>query len=316
MDTFDLVEAVAAQQHGVVTAEQCRVRGVSKSQVQSLCRRRIWVRLHEGIYYVYGMEANGSPPRRALIVGAMKSAGPHAVAAFGTAAELLGIEGLPRSDEIHVTLPGWAARCRRFGESRLELHQLALRESDTTVVAGIRTTTPARTVADVMLSTDRLTAVSVLDSGLNRRILVENDVEQIRALMRGRRGAATARAWIEEADARAESPLETRVRLRAADGGLPPEELQYRIRRPDGSVLAIADLAWTRQRVIGEADGASAHDTPSAIFRDRRRQNEIVAAGFVPVRFTWDDTLTASYVPRALYAAMSRAEPPSTSIMG
>jgi very-short-patch-repair endonuclease len=313
MDSFDLIEPVASVQHGVVTAAQCRQRGLSQSQVDTMCRTRRWIRLHEGIYYAYGENASGSPPRLALIVAAMMSAGPHAVAALGTAAEILGIDGLTRSDAIHLTLPGRAARCRRLRDSNLNFHQMVLNVADTTVVRGIRTTNAARTVADVMLSTDRLTAVGVLDSSLNRRILREDDLDQVRRLMRGRRGASTARLWVAEADARAESPLETRVRLRAADGGLPPDELQYRVRRPDGSVVAIADLAWTRRRVVGEADGVSAHDTPSALFRDRRRQNEIIAAGFMPIRFTWADTMAPAYVPAAVRAAMER--PPASSIM-
>ena len=97
------------------------------------------------------------------------------------------------------------------------------------------------------------------------------------------------------------------VRLRAADGGLPPDELQYRVRTASGSIVAIADFAWLRPdaRVIGEADGVDAHDNPTALFRDRHRQNEIIAAGYDPIRFTWQDTLDPGYVPHAIRKALN-----------
>ena len=57
---------------------------------------------------------------------------------------------------------------------------------------------------------------------------------------------------------------------------------------------------------MGEADGVEAHDNPDAVFRDRVRQNAIVAAGFVPVRFTWADTTDPDRVPRAIRAAVAR----------
>ena len=44
--------------------------------------------------------------------------------------------------------------------------------------------------------------------------------------------------------ARAESPLETRVRLLATDAGYPPDELQLPERDAYGQVLGFGDLAW------------------------------------------------------------------------
>jgi hypothetical protein len=164
-------------------------------------------------------------------------------------------------------------------------------------------------VADLMTRHGRLVAVSVLDSSLNRRLLTEDDLDLVRGLISGHRGAGNALRWIKEADARAESPLETRVRLRAADANMAPDELQYRVLDRRGQVVAIGDMAWVRREgtVIGEADGVAAHENPTAVFRDRRRQNDIVAAGFAVVRFTWRDTLDPATVPRTLRAAFRRA---------
>jgi very-short-patch-repair endonuclease len=306
VDALYVVLSLARFQHGVVTAEQCGAAGVSGDLIRSLCRAGEWIRLNRGVYLVDANLLDGVP-RLSEIWAAALSVGPSAVAVLATAAELHGIAGLRRDDDVHLSLPGSMARNRRPTEPGVRLHQFVLSPNDTTTVEGLRVTTPARTVADLLLRIHRFTAVSLLDSALNRRLLLPEDVGLVRAMMTGRRGAPQARPWLAEADARAESPLETRVRLRACDGGVPPDELQYRVRDQDGNVIAIADMAWTWARVVGEADGAEAHDNPVAVFRDRKRQNDIVNAGYIPLRFTWEDTLTVDYIPSVVRGAIARS---------
>jgi hypothetical protein len=309
VDPLARIKLVGTAQDDVVTTAQCRQSGVTEGQLKTLCRDRRWLRLNDGVYLIDADHHDGEPPRRSLIRAALLSAGPHAVAVLDTAAEVHNIAGTHKDSTIHVSLPGPLARPRRCTDPNVCLHQLVLRPGDTTVVRGIRVTTAVRTVADLVVRTSRLTAVSVLDSGLNRRILVEDELDLVRGCISGKRGAARARPWIAEADARAESPLETRVRLLASDGGLPPDELQFRVRSRHDEIIAIADFAWLLPgaRIVGEADGAEAHDQPTAVFRDRTRQNDIVAAGYWPVRFAWPDTTGPGYVPRAIRDAIIAA---------
>ena len=325
MTPLQMIRIVAADQQGVVTAEQCRDAGVGRFTVQRLCRSRQWLRLSRGAYLVDAEDIR-EPPRTAMIRAAVLSAGPVAVAVLDTAAEVHGIAGIVRPSAagarpggpaafervspaaaVHVSLPGSAARARRVGEAGVRLHQFVLRPDEITTVNDVRVTTPTRTLADLLLRVDRLTAVALLDSALHGRFIATDDLVRIREGMRGRRGAERAVPWLELADGRAESPLETRVRLRAVDGEVKPDELQFRVMDSNGTVVAIADLAWTDRRIVGEADGHGAHDNPGAVFRDRSRQNAIVAAGFVPIRFTWADTLEPDTVPRLIRAAMNRA---------
>jgi very-short-patch-repair endonuclease len=324
MTPLQLIRIVAADQQGVVTAEQCRDAGIGRFTVQRLCRSRQWLRLSRGAYLVDAEDIR-EPPRIAVIRAAVLSAGPAAVAVLDTAAEVHGIAGMvrpssvtarpggpafervPPAAAVHVSLPGSAARARRVGEAGVRLHQFVLRPDEITTVNDVRVTTPTRTLADLLLRVDRLTAVALLDSALHGRFITTDDLVRIRDGMRGRRGAERAVPWLDLADGRAESPLETRVRLRAVDGGVEPDELQFRVVDTNGTVVAIADLAWTSHRIVGEADGHGAHDNPAAVFRDRSRQNAIVAAGFVPIRFTWADTLEPDTVPYLIRAAMNRA---------
>lgn len=240
----------------------------------------------------------------------MLSLGPAAHAVFGTAAELYGIAGLPRRDEIHVALPGRAAKLARVSDPAVVLHQLEHPLGTVVHVNGTAATEPRLTVSEIILRERRYPAVSVLDSALNRKLLTPECLATIPALIRGRRGAVAARGYLAEADGRAQSPLETRARLRCVDGGVPPDALQLEVRDADGYLLGIGDLGWRGPRLIAEADGRDAHGTPEAAYADRRRQNRLVNAGWTILRFTWQDTLRPDYIPwtvrQAIAALQSR----------
>ncbi|WP_233563577.1 DUF559 domain-containing protein [Micromonospora musae] len=192
----------------------------------------------------------------------------------------------------------------------LVVHQLTVGPRDLSTVAGIPVTTAMRTVSDVILRTDRYAAVSVLDSALNSGRFASEELGLVSALIRGRRGAAAARCHLAEADGRAQSPLETRARLRCVDGRVPPDTLQLEVRDDDGYLLGVGDLGWRGPKVIAEADGREAHDTPAAVFADRRRQNRLVNAGWTVLRFTWADTLRPDYIPWTVRQAIN-AYPPA-----
>ena len=109
VDALYVIRMAAARQHGVVTADQCRAAGLSGDEVRSLCRAKEWVRLNRGAYLVDADLVDGVP-RLSAIRAAAFSTGPDAVAVLATAAELHGIAGLRRDDEIHLSLP---KRCLR-----------------------------------------------------------------------------------------------------------------------------------------------------------------------------------------------------------
>lgn len=310
MNGLMLALSTASRQDGVIAAWQCRNLGMHPSDVKALCRSGRWQRLYRGVYLVDADLAR-QPGPRAAPRAALLSTGPHAVAVLDTAAAIHGIGGLPKPDgQVHVSLPGQHARPRRIIDRQLTLHQLALRPEDTVVVDGLRVTTPLRTVADLILRLGRYAAVSVMDSALNRGLVTEAAFATLPHLIAGRRGAARARRWLSEADGRAASPLETRVRLRCVDGGVAPDTLQHRVYDGHGELLGIGDLAWLAARVLGEADGVEVHDRPEAVFRDRWRQNDLASAGWTIIRFTWQDTLQPGYVVHVVRNALARATSP------
>jgi hypothetical protein len=301
MDAMTETVRVAATQDGVITAEQALCAGLSRTEIRDLCRSGRWHRLARGTYFVGGNA--GHMPRRAEIRAAVLSLGPGAIAVLHTAAELFGIAGLRRTDEIHVSVPIDHPRPQRIHEG-LVLHQLTIPAAHRGAVGGIPVTTPVWSVSDLLLRVDRYTGVCLLDSALNRGLISGPELAGIPVLIRGRRGAVAARRCLAEADGRAQSPLETRVRLRCVDGRVPPDALQVNVRDEDGYLLGVGDLGWLGPRVIAEADGVGPHGTARALFEDRQRQNLFMNAGWIVLRFTWADAMRPDYIPFVVRQAL------------
>ncbi|MEU1687130.1 type IV toxin-antitoxin system AbiEi family antitoxin domain-containing protein [Micromonospora sp. NPDC005707] len=300
-----LLSRVAAQQGGIVTAAQAVSLGFSRDQVRHLARSGRWIRVARGCF-VPAPQLEVAALRQARIRAAVESLGAGAVAVLNTAVELHRIGGLRATSAVHVSVPPDSPRPQRPADPDLVVHQLTLAPGDVGSCAGIPVTTPVRKVADVILRADRYPAVCVVDSALNRQLIDESHLSLVAALIARRRGAVAARRCLVEADGRAQSPLETRVRLRCVDGGVPPDTLQLEVRDEDGYLLGIGDLAWRGARIIAEADGQAPHQTPQAVYEDRTRQNRLTNAGWTVLRFTWPDTLRPDYIPHTIARALRR----------
>lgn len=298
----NLLATLAARQDGVVTTAQCLSAGMAEGEISRRVRGGSWRRVFRGVYFVDG----DLPvvPTRARIRSGLLAAGPAATAVLTSAAHLYGLPNLPADPAVQVSVPGDRSRLDQPG---LLVRQLVIPDRDRAAVDGMRATTPVRTVADLVLRLRRVDAVAVIDGALRLGVLSPAELPLAAAMLRGRRGAIRGRRYLREADGRSASPLETRVRLICVDGGLPPEELQYAVRDDHGHVLAIGDLAWPSRRVIVEADGELVHGTAVALHHDRRRQNELVARGWIVVRFTWADLSRPGYIVAAVRRALAVA---------
>ncbi|WP_322753140.1 type IV toxin-antitoxin system AbiEi family antitoxin domain-containing protein [Frankia sp. Cas3] len=277
----------------MISSSQARAAGLTRRQIAHLVRTGQWQRPGRGTYLVPGAHPLRSRVRAALLLR------PDAVACEITAARLLGFGCLPtaRHDEpVHLLLPRRSARRQPDG---VVLHWNDLPSTQVTDVCGIPTTSAPRTLADMVLRRGRDDAVALMDAALRTGKLI--DLHAARSLAVGRHGAPSRSGWWQCADGRAESPLETRLRLLLADGGLVPEQLQWPVRNAAGHIVARLDLAWPSRRLDVEADGVAVHAGPDALYRDRHRQNMLTTLGWTVLRFTWADvTRRADYVSRTV----------------
>ncbi|MFV0252277.1 MAG: hypothetical protein ACK5H2_02965 [Beutenbergiaceae bacterium] len=295
------IEAQAAEQAGLVDAQQCQRAGIGSHTRTRLLRAGRWSRPLRGVYDVGLPQADSWQARqlRTLWLGLL-AGGPDAVAVGLGALLLHGCWGLPAQPEPEVGLPHGrgntgpaGVRIRRF------------RKPMDLIPVGTRGMVTVRTaLIQALPEVGRKTGVAILDSALNRGLLATGQVEAVHDGIRGRRGAALVHQWWPLHDSRAESPLETHARLDCIDHGLAPDELQLTIHDEQGAVLGRGDLAWRlrggRGWVLVELDGIDVHSTPTAVFADRARQNALTTHGVTVLRFTGADVRRPGTIARAV----------------
>ncbi|WP_344966668.1 type IV toxin-antitoxin system AbiEi family antitoxin domain-containing protein [Salinactinospora qingdaonensis] len=303
MSELSSAHALAATQHGVLTREQALQCGLSEHRLGRLLRTGQWSRIRTGVYFV-SPGCGEAPALATRVMAAQLAYGPRAVAVGPTAARLWRMQGLlpgPGHETVHLGLPG-GTRARRQG---LSLHGWSIDPGQVTLYNGIRLTTPARTLCDTVLLTDRHSAVSVIDSALQRGLVHHDDLEALSRANTGRACARRTQPWWGLTDGRSHSTFETRLRLLCYDAGIAPETLQHPVRDAAGTVIGHADLAWPSWGVVVEADGSGPHRLPDALFADRYRQNAMVTAPqpLVLLRFAWRDL----HRPRDIVAMIHQA---------
>jgi hypothetical protein len=201
-----------------------------------------------------------------------------------TAAWLHGLD-VPPCDPVEVTLPRLATTSRRAG---VALMRSDLAAGEIIELHDLRATSSLRTIADLARRLPLTEAVVILDMALHRRMVDVEQLNQWAAAHRGYHGLRRLKRALDLAEARAESPMETRLRLLLVSSGLPRPAAQVSLYDETGGFLARPDLYYPSDHLAIEYDGASHRTTLAA---DNRRQNRILEAGYRLLRFTAVDVL-------------------------
>jgi len=241
-------------------------------------RSGAWRPLFRGVYADASLTVN----HRHRCIAVCRYLLPAGGAVAGRSAAVLYGAGAVTADEpVEVVVP----RHLRFARSGgLLVHSADLSDGDARDVGGVRVTTPARTCWDLAQWLDLVEAVAVIDVLIRRRLVTVADLEVYAARRRGSRGWRRLLRAATLADAGAESPQESRLRVRLVLAGLPAPVTQYVIER-GGRFLARVDLAWPEFKVAVEYDGLW-HADPNQIHRDRRRLNGLVGADWIVLHVT------------------------------
>jgi very-short-patch-repair endonuclease len=267
--------AVAHRQHGVFTRRQAVQAGYALGQIDHRVHVREWIAVDHGVY-----RAAETPSSWLQRLMAACLAGP-AVASHRAAAELWGFPGFGHG-LIEVT----ALRHKRRKPSDVIWHEtVRLDERQATVLEGVPVTRPLRTVIDLGAVVDESALLIALDDVLRRRLAsLPGLAEELDQWGERRRGSGRVRRAIalRVGQPVPESVLETEFEELVRREGLPTPSRQWRLRRPDGTLLARVDFAYPAARLAIEIDGARYHDAD----HDRDRQNDIEAIGWGMLRFT------------------------------
>lgn len=260
------------------TRAQAQTVGLSPRALHRLTQEGVLRRMGPGVY----VDAV-APDALDLRAEAMSLVVPEsAVITDRAAAWLHGVDVLARG--AHLFLPPVSifqppgrtrirTRSNVGGERMLALEDIEVIElPDGT---AIRLTSALRTALDLGRLLCRDEAIGALD-GLLRLGAFEHD--QLLAdieRFHGYRGVIQLRALAPLADARAESPPESVLRLRWIDAGLPEPEPQVPIMGGAGQVFYRLDLGCREIRYAAEYDGEDYHSTPEQLAHDRSRREII-----------------------------------------
>jgi very-short-patch-repair endonuclease len=205
----------------------------------------------------------------------------EALIAGQSAAHLYGIRSRRPDEPVEVLLP----RGTRFGPVHgVQVHVAQLPTNDVRRRDGLKITSPLRTCWDLVQWLDLVDAVSYLDSFAAQRLITPAELAEYaraRSLVRGWRKVIRAVALMDPA---AESPQESRLRVRLVLAGLPRPVSQFVIER-SGTFVARVDLAWPELRVAVEYDGLW-HAAEDQFHRDRRRLNQVLGSDWTVLHLT------------------------------
>ncbi|GID68243.1 hypothetical protein Acy02nite_61240 [Actinoplanes cyaneus] len=155
----------------------------------------------------------------------------------------------------------------------------------------------------------------LIDAMLHRGILDAGAVVELTRRRARWPGVPLLRGTMSLADGRAESPMETRLRLLFHDAGLPSPEPQVEVRDESGRLAGRVDLGWQAARVAAEYEGDH-HRERGQFRRDIARVNALRRLGWTVLRFTAADVIhrpreTAEAVRAELAKPRRRGPEPS-----
>ncbi|MEH0932484.1 endonuclease domain-containing protein [Micromonospora sp. CPCC 205558] len=206
---------------------------------------------------------------------------PGAAIAGRAAAGLYGCPSTSVNEPVDVLVPAGS----RIGPTTgIRVHHGHIDPGDTLDRAGITVTSPARTCWDVARWLDIVEAVVIIDAMLARRLTTVSALREYALNRAGRRGWRSLLRAVDLADAGAESPQESRTRVRLVLAGLPRPETQWVVAEL-GRFVARLDLAWPQFKVAVEYDGLW-HDDPEQFHRDRQRLNRLLGGDWIVLHLT------------------------------
>jgi very-short-patch-repair endonuclease len=250
---------LATRQGGVVAREQLVALGVSRHAIDHRVRTGRFIAVFRGIYAV----GHAALADRGRMHAALIAAGPSATLSHRTAGAVQQlIPSMPPFVEVTV------AQNPRRSRRGLVIHATRRHPIPTTVIDGLPVTAPLRTLADLAPALPPRELERACAEALVHNLVTAAELEAARLVEPGR--AAPTR-----------SRLERKFLAVARAAGLPRPLVNSTIGPYE------VDFAWPSQRVLVEVDGWETHGHRFAFESDRARDADLVAQGYVVLRFTW-----------------------------
>lgn len=157
-----------------------------------------------------------------------------------------------------------------------------------TRVAGLPTTTPARTAFDLAREREIGEAVARLDALMRATPFSTDAVLLLAERYPGTRGLRQLKLVLPRVDPGAASPKETWLRMLLVDAGLPMPQTQIPV-VANWRTVAVLDMGWERFKVAVEYDGDQHRTNRRQYVRDMRRLKQLEELGWIIIRVIAED---------------------------
>lgn len=286
LSTDAQIMAIGSRHHGLVHLDHTDAAGIPRHAVRTRVDRGVLEHVDTATFRLRGWPVTFEQRcQRATL-----TAGAGALTSHRAAAMLRGLDGV-RAAPVEVLVERWA-RCT--GRHACVIHETRhLDDDDREVIGSLPVTSVPRTLIDLAAVEPRDAVEQAMEDAFRRRLCTVEDVADrfVRLPTRGRRGASAVRALLAERcgdQVPTDSDFERRT-IRLLDAaGIPSPTRQFEVIIL-GSRQVRLDLAWPAVLVAVECDGVYHHGTSISLRWDDRRQNELVLAGWLVLRFTWQD---------------------------
>lgn len=248
-----------------------------RRKAEGLLREGRWWRVVRGVYAPAEMADDV-----AARVAAYRLIVPAGTAAsHRTALWLLGLDVL--GDGLDLTV----RRGRHLlNRQDLRVHSAALPLEELVEVGEVLAVSAARAVVDVARQESLTEAVAVGDAVLRSGAATAEQLQLAVERAAGLRGVEAARRVLPHLEPRAESPMESRFRMRLVLGGVPRPQAQFDVYDESGHA---GRTDFHLDGVVLEYDGRAERLKKDVFVRERRRQTRIAETGLEVRRFTSDD---------------------------
>jgi very-short-patch-repair endonuclease len=270
-----------AAHHAVISRNQARELGMSRTHLDSAIRRGELVSCGAAVYRVSA--APQTDDQRLAIACAVD---PCVVVSHRTAGRIFGLRRLGPDRSVHVTIP--EERMLIIGD--VTVHRAGDRLDPDVIqrADGIRHFNASRTLFDLATVLQEDAVRSVFEQMLHEQLATVEDVRAVvdRRRQRGRTGSRLMRELLEERAAGTRpvaSDLERRIEAAIIGAGIASPDRQVEVIVRSGQ-LFVLDFYWPSQRLAVEVDGTTWHAGYVERSVDYRRDRQLEQIGIRVLR--------------------------------
>lgn len=293
---------LAASQHGMFTTASARAVGYAKEALVALVRAKVLLHPGRGLYAVASLvDADAPEWELRLAYGATLLYDDVAM----TSATALKAHGIAlwntEPDKPQLVRPIWRS-------ASMQAFSMRPRPLGETVDTDWGPTVPVAT-ALVQHCIDHGVARGIVsaDDALHRRLVTLDELQLAVAAADRWPRSSRAGAMLTYVNPLHESPGESLTNFFAASHEI---ELvpQVRIFDEGGRLVARVDFLVKGTKVVVEFDGRVKYDDRDALWKEKQREDQLRALGYVVVRLTWSDVMKPSRLAAKIKAGLRLAE--------